>query len=147
MIYLTVLIKLALKKYMRKFKRIISENWSNHRNITHTWDNIRITYICISKAVILEFHISPFELKLDLEKFNCVIWAISNIFVNLRSLYTAKAFYALSTYFSYITVWFHETFFVYIGGVISQQETGQKGVKPLFSHRNFVQLLLPIRKK
>ena len=45
--------KVAIKKYIRKFKRIISENRS--------------------KAVILKFRISPFEEKLDLEKFNCAI--------------------------------------------------------------------------
>ena len=39
--YLTALIKVAIKKYIRKFKRLINENWS--------------------KAVILEFRISPFE--------------------------------------------------------------------------------------
>ena len=137
---------MLLKKYMRKFKRIIGENWSNHRNLTHTWDNIHIIYICISKAVILEFHISPFELKLDLKKFNCVIWAISNIFVNLRSLYTAKAFYTLSTYFSYVAVISLNVFCLYWGSNFAKGNS-TKGVKPLFSHRNFVQLLLPIRKK
>ena len=55
------------------------------------------------------------------------------------------------TYFPCINVWFRKTFFfffgLYWGSNFGTRGNVTKGVKPLFSHRNFVQVLLPIRKK
>ena len=126
MMYLTVFLKIAIKKYVCKFKRIISVNWS--------------------KAVILKLHISLFEQKLDLEKFSCVIWAFSNFFWRLWSLPTEKL--VLHTFYIFpIYVWFHVFFGLYWQRNFATRGNRTKGVKPLVSRQNFVQLLLPIRKK
>ena len=78
-----------------------------------------------------------------------VLYELLAIVLSGYGAYTRqRLFYTLSTYLPYITAWFHCVFFsVYIGGVTSQQEEIGQGVKPLFSHQNFVQILLPIRKK